>query len=109
MPRVEVVDEERVLLPLSDQALYDHLTRPEPGTEKKFEKLHAGLYPLLEDDTCQLLAFLRTKRSAARIARLVSGEGYRDDRKGTSDRGKADGEVGRTRSCHGWASKIRMV
>ncbi|MFI5868435.1 TOTE conflict system archaeo-eukaryotic primase domain-containing protein [Streptomyces sp. NPDC051546] len=48
--------EERVLLTLSDQALFDHLTRPEPGMEKKFEKLHAGLYPLLPDDTCQLLA-----------------------------------------------------
>ncbi|WP_370131533.1 hypothetical protein [Streptacidiphilus sp. EB103A] len=48
--------EERVLPTLSDQAMYDHLTRPEPRTEKKFEKLHAGLYPLLLDDTCQLLA-----------------------------------------------------
>lgn len=48
--------EERVLLPLTDRALYEHLTQPEPGAEKKFEKLHAGLYPLLLDDTCQLLA-----------------------------------------------------
>ncbi|MEY9961985.1 hypothetical protein ABIA33_000006 [Streptacidiphilus sp. MAP12-16] len=31
------------------------LARPEPGTEKTFEKLHAGLYALLLDDTCQLL------------------------------------------------------
>ncbi|MFZ3492066.1 TOTE conflict system archaeo-eukaryotic primase domain-containing protein [Streptomyces sp. 5.8] len=45
-------DAERVFWPLSDQAVYNHLSRPEPGRRE----VHLGLYPLLADDTCRLLA-----------------------------------------------------
>ncbi|MBT2457276.1 DEAD/DEAH box helicase family protein [Streptomyces sp. ISL-86] len=45
-------DAERVFWPLNDQAVYNHLSRPEPGRRE----VHLGLYPLLADDTCRLLA-----------------------------------------------------
>ncbi|MFE4335307.1 DEAD/DEAH box helicase family protein [Streptomyces sp. NPDC056831] len=45
-------DAERVFWQLSDQAVYNHLSRPEPGRRE----VHLGLYPLLADDTCRLLA-----------------------------------------------------
>lgn len=45
-------DAERVFWPLSDQAVYNHLSRPDPG----HREVHLGLYPLLADDTCRLLA-----------------------------------------------------
>ncbi|MFE3900135.1 hypothetical protein ACFXPY_07115 [Streptomyces sp. NPDC059153] len=45
-------DAERVFWPLSDQAVYNRLSRPEPGRRE----VHLGLYPLLADDTCRLLA-----------------------------------------------------
>lgn len=44
--------EERELLPLTDQVLTGHLSRPGPADK---EELHVGLYPLLLDDTCRLL------------------------------------------------------
>ncbi|MEU3147149.1 hypothetical protein APS67_006365 [Streptomyces sp. AVP053U2] len=44
--------EERELLPLTDNVLIEHLSRPEPGSQE----VHVGLYPLLADDTCRLLA-----------------------------------------------------
>ncbi|MFZ3475651.1 TOTE conflict system archaeo-eukaryotic primase domain-containing protein [Streptomyces sp. 4.24] len=43
---------ERVFWPLSDRAVYNHLSRPEPGRRE----VHLSLYPLLADDTCRLLA-----------------------------------------------------
>lgn len=45
-------DAERVFWPLTDKAIYNHLSRPEPGARET----HLGLYPLLADDTCRLLA-----------------------------------------------------
>lgn len=45
-------DAERVFWPLSVQAVYNHLSRPQPG----HREVHLGLYPLLADDTCRLLA-----------------------------------------------------
>ncbi|MET9779287.1 DEAD/DEAH box helicase family protein [Streptomyces sp. NPDC006367] len=45
-------DAERVFWPLTDRAVYNHLSRPEPGSRET----HLGLYPLLADDTCRLLA-----------------------------------------------------
>jgi hypothetical protein len=45
-------DAERVFWPLTDQAVYNHLSRPEPGARDT----HLGLYPLLADDSCRLLA-----------------------------------------------------
>ncbi|MGW2042229.1 TOTE conflict system archaeo-eukaryotic primase domain-containing protein [Streptomyces virginiae] len=39
-------DAERVFWPLTDRAVYNHLSR----------ETHLGLYPLLADDTCRLLA-----------------------------------------------------
>ncbi|MFE9801586.1 hypothetical protein ACFYP6_22420 [Streptomyces goshikiensis] len=45
-------DAERVFWPLTDRAVYNHLSRPEPGSRE----VHLGLYPLLADDTCRLLA-----------------------------------------------------
>ncbi|MGP3950916.1 TOTE conflict system archaeo-eukaryotic primase domain-containing protein [Streptomyces sp. 7N604] len=45
-------DAERVFWPLVDRAVYNHLSRPEPGARET----HLGLYPLLADDTCRLLA-----------------------------------------------------
>lgn len=45
-------DAERVFWPLTDRAVYNHLSRPEPGARET----HLGLYPLLTDDTCRLLA-----------------------------------------------------
>ncbi|MFF0448077.1 DEAD/DEAH box helicase family protein [Streptomyces sp. NPDC004609] len=45
-------DAERVFWPLTDRAVYNHLSRPEPGARET----HLGLYPLLADDTCRLLA-----------------------------------------------------
>ncbi|MGW6501222.1 TOTE conflict system archaeo-eukaryotic primase domain-containing protein [Nonomuraea angiospora] len=44
-------DAEREFLPLSDEVLIAHLTRPAGGRDT-----HVGLYPMLADDTCQLLA-----------------------------------------------------
>ncbi|WP_327357894.1 TOTE conflict system archaeo-eukaryotic primase domain-containing protein [Streptomyces sp. NBC_01304] len=44
--------EERGLLPLTDRVLIEHLSRPESGSED----VHIGLYPLLTDDTCRILA-----------------------------------------------------
>ncbi|WP_184502893.1 TOTE conflict system archaeo-eukaryotic primase domain-containing protein [Streptomyces botrytidirepellens] len=43
---------ERVFWPLTDQVVYHHLSRPEPGRRET----HLGLYPLLADDTCRFLA-----------------------------------------------------
>ncbi|QWQ44798.1 DEAD/DEAH box helicase family protein [Streptomyces sp. YPW6] len=45
-------DAERVFWPLTDRAVYNHLSRPEPGARET----HLGMYPLLADDTCRLLA-----------------------------------------------------
>ncbi|MGW0672536.1 TOTE conflict system archaeo-eukaryotic primase domain-containing protein [Streptomyces sp. NPDC002746] len=45
-------DSERVFWPLSEKSVYNHLSRPEPGRRE----VHLGLYPLLADDTCRLLA-----------------------------------------------------
>ncbi|WFB11354.1 hypothetical protein LRS74_33245 [Streptomyces sp. LX-29] len=45
-------DAERVFWLLTDGAVYNHLARPEPGSRET----HLGLYPLLADDTCRLLA-----------------------------------------------------
>ncbi|MEV5879408.1 DEAD/DEAH box helicase family protein [Streptomyces sp. NPDC052101] len=45
-------DAERVFWPLTNRAVYNHLSRPEPGSRET----HLGLYPLLADDTCRLLA-----------------------------------------------------
>ncbi|WP_326580835.1 DEAD/DEAH box helicase family protein [Actinacidiphila glaucinigra] len=45
-------DAERVFWPLNDKTVYNHLSRPEPGSRE----VHLGLYPLLADDTCRLLA-----------------------------------------------------
>ncbi|MQA97392.1 MAG: helicase [Streptosporangiales bacterium] len=44
-------DAERVFFPLSDQVIFRHLSRPEPGQRE----LHVGLYPMLPNDTTQLL------------------------------------------------------
>jgi hypothetical protein len=44
-------DAERVFFPLSDQVIFQHLSRPEPGQRE----LHVGLYPMLPDDTTRLL------------------------------------------------------
>ncbi|MEW1914343.1 histone-like nucleoid-structuring protein Lsr2 [Kitasatospora sp. NPDC085895] len=44
-------DTERVFLPLTDQVIVRHLSRPEPGQRE----LHVGLYPMLPDDKTQLL------------------------------------------------------
>lgn len=44
--------EEHELLPLTNRVLIEHLSRPEPGSQA----LDVGLYPLLTDDTCRLLA-----------------------------------------------------
>ncbi|PVE04335.1 TOTE conflict system archaeo-eukaryotic primase domain-containing protein [Streptomyces scopuliridis] len=43
---------ERVFFPLTDQVIFRHLSRPEPGQRE----LHVGLYPMFPDDTTQLLA-----------------------------------------------------
>ncbi|GAA1115437.1 DEAD/DEAH box helicase family protein [Nocardiopsis metallicus] len=43
---------DRVFHPLTDQVVYEHLCRPEAGRSE----VHLGLYPLLADDTCRLLA-----------------------------------------------------
>lgn len=44
--------EERVLLPMTDEVVFRHLTRP----EGRQDEVHVGLYPMLTNDTCQLLA-----------------------------------------------------
>jgi hypothetical protein len=44
-------DTERMFFPLSDQVIFRHLSRPEPGQRE----LHVGLYPMLPDDTTWLL------------------------------------------------------
>ncbi|MFL1382292.1 TOTE conflict system archaeo-eukaryotic primase domain-containing protein [Nocardiopsis protaetiae] len=43
---------DRVFHPLTDQVIFQHLCPPEPGRRD----VHLGLYPLLADDTCRLLA-----------------------------------------------------
>lgn len=43
---------ERKFFPLTDEVLARHLGRTQPGERE----LHAGLYPMLPDDTCILLA-----------------------------------------------------
>lgn len=43
---------DRVFHPLTDQVVYDHLSRPEAG----HSDIHLGLYPMMTDDTCRLLA-----------------------------------------------------
>jgi hypothetical protein len=43
---------ERVFFPVTDQVIFRHLSRPEPGQRE----LHVGLYPMFPDDTTQLLA-----------------------------------------------------
>lgn len=43
---------ERKFFPLTDEVLARHLGRTKPGEHE----LHAGLYPMLPDDTCMLLA-----------------------------------------------------
>ncbi|MFG3207303.1 DEAD/DEAH box helicase family protein [Streptomyces sp. NPDC048192] len=45
-------DEDRVFWPLTDEAVYRHLDPTRQGRSE----LHIGLYPLLADDTCRLLA-----------------------------------------------------
>ena len=45
-------EHEREFLPLTDQVLARHLARTAPGERQ----LHVGLYPMLADDTCRLLA-----------------------------------------------------
>lgn len=42
---------ERKFFPLTDEVLVRHLGRTQPGERE----LHAGLYPMLPDDTCMLL------------------------------------------------------
>jgi superfamily II DNA or RNA helicase len=44
-------DAERVFFPLTDQVIFRHLSRPDPGQRE----LHVGLYPMLPDDTTRLL------------------------------------------------------
>ncbi|WP_345559760.1 TOTE conflict system archaeo-eukaryotic primase domain-containing protein [Nonomuraea rosea] len=44
-------DAEREFLPLTDEVLIAHLSRPADERDS-----HVGLYPMLPDDTCQLLA-----------------------------------------------------
>jgi hypothetical protein len=44
-------DAKRVFFPLSDQVIFRHLSRVEPGQRE----LHVGLYPMLSDDTTRLL------------------------------------------------------
>ncbi|MEV5506533.1 TOTE conflict system archaeo-eukaryotic primase domain-containing protein, partial [Streptomyces orinoci] len=44
-------DADRVFWPLTDEAVYRHLDPIQQGRE-----LHLGLYPMLADDTCRLLA-----------------------------------------------------
>lgn len=44
-------DAEREFLPLADKVLIAHLSRSADGRDS-----HVGLYPMLPDDTCQLLA-----------------------------------------------------
>lgn len=44
-------DAERVFFPLTDQVIFQHLSRPEAGQRE----LHVGLYPMLPDDTTRLL------------------------------------------------------
>lgn len=46
------VEEERVFWPLTDVAVYRHLDAPRQG----HGETHIGLYPVLADDTCRLLA-----------------------------------------------------
>lgn len=46
------VEAERVFHPLTDTVVFRHLSRPQHGRRE----VHLGLYPLLEDDTCRLLA-----------------------------------------------------
>ncbi|MFE2611026.1 Ig-like domain repeat protein [Streptomyces mirabilis] len=43
---------ERVFFPLTDEVIFRHLSRTEPGQRE----LHVGLYPMFPDDTTQLLA-----------------------------------------------------
>jgi hypothetical protein len=43
---------DRQFLPLTDDVLARHLSKPQPDECS----LHAGLYPMLTDDTCRLLA-----------------------------------------------------
>ncbi|MER6076115.1 DEAD/DEAH box helicase family protein [Streptomyces sp. NPDC001817] len=45
-------DEDRVFWPLTDETIYRHLDPTQQGRSE----LHIGLYPLLADDTCRLLA-----------------------------------------------------
>ncbi|WP_051844758.1 TOTE conflict system archaeo-eukaryotic primase domain-containing protein [Streptomyces sp. NRRL S-813] len=45
-------EEDRVFWPLTDEAVYHHLDPAQQGRSE----LHIGLYPLLADDTCRLLA-----------------------------------------------------
>lgn len=45
-------EEDRVFWPLTDEAVYHHLDPTRQGRSE----LHIGLYPLLADDTCRLLA-----------------------------------------------------
>ncbi|MFJ1656700.1 TOTE conflict system archaeo-eukaryotic primase domain-containing protein [Streptomyces sp. NPDC088337] len=45
-------DKDRVFWPLTDEAVYHHLDPTRQGRSE----LHIGLYPLLADDTCRLLA-----------------------------------------------------
>ncbi|SHN34816.1 hypothetical protein SAMN05216268_1494 [Streptomyces yunnanensis] len=57
-------DAERVFWPLTDKAIYNHLSRPEPGARET----HLGLYPLLADDTCRPCGRLR-RQGRQRLAR----------------------------------------
>jgi superfamily II DNA or RNA helicase len=45
-------EEDRVFWPLTDETIYRHLDPTQQGRSE----LHIGLYPLLADDTCRLLA-----------------------------------------------------
>ncbi|WP_177235229.1 DEAD/DEAH box helicase family protein [Streptomyces sp. MUSC 14] len=45
-------DEDRVFWPLTDETIFRHLDPTQQGRNE----LHVGLYPLLADDTCRLLA-----------------------------------------------------
>ncbi|WP_438939702.1 TOTE conflict system archaeo-eukaryotic primase domain-containing protein [Catenulispora pinisilvae] len=48
-----LTDAQRTFFPLTDQVLFKHLSRQ--AGEPDREDLHAGLYPMLADDRCQLL------------------------------------------------------
>ncbi|WP_256041546.1 DEAD/DEAH box helicase [Cryobacterium sp. SO1] len=63
------------LLPLSDEVIERHLV----GSRTRADGLHAGLYPMLEDDTCRLLVCDfddgTWKADAAAYAQACSGHG----------------------------------